>query len=125
MGPEIHMENCTGCGACMQACSEKHFGTKDTAMALIQIREQAEKREMILCTECGKCAEVCPVDAIQRDERGILMIDKKVCAGCGACAEVCPVGLIRILDENIPQKCVRCAACVMSCEHNVFQIPKM
>ncbi|GAB6138709.1 NADH-ubiquinone oxidoreductase-F iron-sulfur binding region domain-containing protein [Halanaerobaculum tunisiense] len=43
---------------------------------------------------CGKCAEVCPVDAISGDEEKGYRIDPKTCIACGKCAEVCPVDAI-------------------------------
>ncbi len=45
------------------------------------------------CVTCGKCAEVCPVDAISGGEESYL-IDAETCISCGECAEVCPVDAI-------------------------------
>lgn len=39
--------------------------------------------------ECRRCAEVCPTDAIAREERG-LQLDLGRCLFCGECAAVCP-----------------------------------
>jgi pyruvate formate lyase activating enzyme len=41
------------------------------------------------CLESYECIEVCPVDAIQAAERGVL-IDREKCIGCDACSQVCP-----------------------------------
>lgn len=125
MGPEIHMENCTGCKECMLACSEKLFGKKDASLAVIQVTKNDGHWEMKICNECGKCAEVCPVEAIHKDSRGILMIDDTVCVGCGTCVEACPSGLMRMAEGmTVPRKCIRCASCVLTCQHNVFQMPQ-
>lgn len=47
-----------------------------------------------LCTSCGTCAGVCPVDAIEMTERppGILRpyINDAVCNHCSLCLKVCP-----------------------------------
>lgn len=40
------------------------------------------------CIGCGECANVCPVKAIDLDQRG--RIQREKCVRCGACAEVCP-----------------------------------
>ena len=53
-----------------------------------------------LCTGCGTCVKVCPVDAIHRvrgekRKEGLLHdIDTAVCEKCGACIEICPESAI-------------------------------
>lgn len=47
------------------------------------------------CTRCGRCREVCPVDAIVLDDAG-RHIDRGVCNLCLKCAEVCPTGAIAV-----------------------------
>lgn len=40
------------------------------------------------CTECGKCASLCPTGAISKDNlRGV---DREKCIKCGRCIVVCP-----------------------------------
>jgi pyruvate formate lyase activating enzyme len=53
--PEIFFvqENCTGCGACVDACPQG-------AIALVEERSRTNRD---LCTGAGKCAEVCPNEA--------------------------------------------------------------
>jgi len=48
-----------------------------------------------LCTNCGKCREVCRFHAIGED----LSIDSYLCEGCGACAYVCPVDAITLRPQ--------------------------
>ncbi|KPK91880.1 MAG: electron transfer flavoprotein subunit alpha [Deltaproteobacteria bacterium SM23_61] len=44
------------------------------------------------CVACGaRCAAVCPVDAIDMDEKGYAHIKADDCIGCGKCIPVCPV----------------------------------
>lgn len=53
-----------------------------------------------LCTGCGNCPQVCPVEAIHLEKRdGILSlseVDSLRCTGCGNCAVVCPVKAISL-----------------------------
>ena len=46
-----------------------------------------------LCTGCGDCVPICPVDAIIL-ENGKATINPFICIGCGACIPVCPVEAI-------------------------------
>lgn len=41
-----------------------------------------------LCTACGECAAVCPVNAISID--GVAQTDDTKCLACAACIRVCP-----------------------------------
>ncbi|AGB40371.1 NADH:ubiquinone oxidoreductase, NADH-binding (51 kD) subunit [Halobacteroides halobius DSM 5150] len=47
-----------------------------------------------ICVSCGKCAEVCPVDAISGEDGEAYVIDPEICISCGKCAEECPVDAI-------------------------------
>jgi heterodisulfide reductase subunit A len=49
-----------------------------------------------LCKVCGKCAEVCPYNAISVDvkKKQPAQITTAACNGCGACAAECPFGAI-------------------------------
>ena len=40
------------------------------------------------CKHCGKCAAVCPQQAVETAEEGI-HIDRSKCVGCGRCVEAC------------------------------------
>ena len=46
------------------------------------------------CTACGKCADVCPVDAIKVEDKAV--VDADTCTDCGACADECPVDAISL-----------------------------
>lgn len=49
-----------------------------------------------VCTGCGKCAEVCPSEAISIVDESAHITDD-LCEECGFCAAECPVGAIKIL----------------------------
>jgi pyruvate formate lyase activating enzyme len=42
-----------------------------------------------LCTKCGKCAGVCPEEALIYEEGKLPRIDRERCTGCGECSSVC------------------------------------
>ena len=52
------------------------------------------------CTGCGRCAPVCPAEAI-RVEQGVMEFDRAKCVGCGKCAEVCPNGARTLMGKYI------------------------
>jgi heterodisulfide reductase subunit A len=58
------------------------------------------------CTSCGKCAEVCPYNAITVDrvKKTPAVVNAAACAGCGTCGAECPFGAIvmnHFTDEQI------------------------
>lgn len=48
-----------------------------------------------LCTQCGKCIEVCRFDAVSKD----FVIDSVSCEGCAFCSFACPVKAVK-MEEN-------------------------
>ncbi len=51
-----------------------------------------------LCTNCGRCVEVCRFDAISpREDR--IAIDPLTCEGCQLCALICPVEAIKMVHH--------------------------
>jgi len=48
------------------------------------------------CVSCGRCAQVCPYNAITVDtkRKAAAVVTAAACAGCGTCAAECPKGAI-------------------------------
>ena len=46
-----------------------------------------------LCTNCGECLKVCPLDAIS-PEKEKPRIDPDLCTDCGTCSDICPARAI-------------------------------
>ncbi|MCK5245681.1 ATP-binding protein [Candidatus Bipolaricaulota bacterium] len=49
-------------------------------------------RDASLCTQCGRCREVCRFNAVQEN----FEIDPYLCEGCGACVTACPANAITL-----------------------------
>ena len=57
------------------------------------------------CTQCGNCAEVCPVGAI--DPENSNLIDKQKCITCCACIKNCPQNARRIKTSPVNDAAIR------------------
>jgi len=84
---------CNCCGCCCEALiGIKRFGS------VFPIHTNFMPRvDEPTCTGCGKCADVCPVEAMSlvtaddplRPKRRTARLDEKSCLGCGVCVRVC------------------------------------
>ena len=52
-----------------------------------------------LCTNCGECLKVCPLEAISPGEERP-RIDPDLCTDCGTCSDICPARAIVGEDVN-------------------------
>jgi len=68
-----------GCGLECQWCSNPECISPNPEVGIIKT----------LCTECGKCAGVCPEGALIYEEGRLPYIDREKCTGCGECSSVC------------------------------------
>jgi [FeFe] hydrogenase (group B1/B3) len=93
---------CQGCVArsCETACK---FG----AVSIINNRSKIDSAKCKNCKMCipvcpynaivkiaVPCEDICPVDAIKKNENGTAKIDYNVCILCGKCMMACPFGVI-------------------------------
>jgi ferredoxin len=92
---------CNCCGCCCEAMiAARRFGflhPVHTTNFLPAVDGDA-------CSGCGKCVQVCPVEAMalvspndpKNPRRRKARVDEGLCLGCCVCARVCPEGRIRI-----------------------------
>jgi ferredoxin len=52
-----------------------------------------------LCTGCGECIDICPMDAIE-DQDGVSVVLAGRCIGCGLCVNRCPVEAISMEERG-------------------------
>lgn len=54
-----------------------------------------------LCQGCGRCLDICPQQAIRRDDTFGLVTDPQRCTACGACVEHCYVGARKLMGRTL------------------------
>lgn len=114
---------CTGCGACLLACSNRAVGGYSPRLARLKVLSERENlvNRPLVCTQCENpfCLLTCPVGAISRSgETGVVLVDKETCTGCGNCVAACPDGMIRLDGNKKADKCDLCDGnplCVQYC----------
>jgi len=106
----IRRKDCMGCHACEVACKQEH--ALGVGPQLVHVLEKGSDFIPIYCHHCAKapCKEACPVEAIYRNEQGIVLIDNELCIGCRECLEACPFGAMQFDDHQ--EIAVKCDLCV-------------
>lgn len=121
---EFHPEKCTGCLSCEKACSKIHFKTDEGGdKSAIHIIKKNEMFEMSVCDQRGLCLDMCPVGALSRNKKGVVILDVKRCIGCQACVAFCPINAMRQTSIRIePFKCISCGSCVRACPESALEL---
>ena len=56
-------------------------------------------------------------------------VDKDVCTGCGECVEVCPVEVFELIDDKSEpvnvDECMGCESCVEVCEDGAITVEEI
>jgi len=105
----IKKNDCMGCHACEVACKQEHG--LNVGPRLIHVIEKSPDFIPVFCRQCAKppCRDACPVDAISRNESGIVLIDNDLCIGCRECIDACPFGAMQYEEElEVAIKCDLC-----------------
>ena len=85
---------CNCCGCCCEAMiAARRFAILDP----VHTTNFLPEIETDKCTGCGKCVEICPVEAMtlvsandpHKPKRKIAAVNEDLCLGCGLCVKVC------------------------------------
>lgn len=137
-----NVEACIDCGGCEVACMRTwELPEESNRIGVVTHNEgtgggrfsDGETAVPMTCFHCAEapCKDVCPTDAIHRDEEGLIQIDTDQCLGCTYCAWACPFGAPQFPEETestgdagLMDKCTLCKprleegkepACVSEC----------
>jgi len=123
---EKNSEACIACHACESVCSKTWFKEENPLKSCILIGEgtgQNGQNKITACTQCGECIQVCPVQALTRDQNGIIRVNKTTCVGCFICVGSCPEYAMMVHKDYIePFKCIACGLCVKACPADALKI---
>jgi len=87
----IDMDRCIECGSCAAACHTSHAN-----MPAVSQARAGWALLPVICRQCkaAPCVDVCPAEAMIRDDQGVVRRRLFRCIGCGSCARACPFGVI-------------------------------
>lgn len=111
----VNKSVCQGCRTCEAVCSLVHTEAVSPQVRGIQVKELNElgKFKLTVCQQCSDmvCAQVCPVECIQRNPYSGAVEILEGCIGCGACVEECPINAIVMVDLDKELKAYKCDLC--------------
>jgi Fe-S-cluster-containing dehydrogenase component len=114
-GYEFYVDpsRCIGCRACENACAEcdTHRGTPMIHVDFID-RGSTIATVPTVCMHCDDptCAEVCPADAIKKNDEGIVQSALKPrCVACSNCVLACPFGVPKMMTRL--EQMMKCDMC--------------
>jgi len=99
LGMVVDLTKCTRCHGCVQACRVEHFLPIGITWPRLIAWETGEETTDISvstypvrCNHCkdAPCVDVCPTEATQQREDGIVWVDQDKCVGCRYCIIACP-----------------------------------
>lgn len=120
----VRPELCIGCRSCEERCSLAWRKQNIREKSAIRVDQDDTGNYVIhVCSQCGACAEVCQVQALKRDKKGIIKVQTADCVGCLACVGNCPSETMYYHDElKEPFKCIACGLCAKECPTQCLSI---
>ena len=106
----IFKEDCCGCHACEVSCKQEH--ELGVGPRFIRILEKSPTFTPVYCHHCSNapCQKSCPVEAIYRDEQGVVLIQQEACIGCRECVLACPFGAMQF--DDVGGTAAKCDLCL-------------
>ncbi|MBR2835961.1 MAG: 4Fe-4S dicluster domain-containing protein [Coriobacteriales bacterium] len=113
----IDKARCIGCKTCLMACKVSNNlpkgvwynryeteGAEHEYCAVGEFPQLSMVSYTVACQHCANpaCVAVCPTNATQQDENGIVFVDESLCIGCKACIDACPYDVRTLLEEVEP-----------------------
>ncbi|MEP2777414.1 MAG: DmsC/YnfH family molybdoenzyme membrane anchor subunit [Luteolibacter sp.] len=140
---EVSLDRCTGCKACVSACSSLNGldeGETWRDVGTLLGGSEAPKYQQTITTACHHCEDPgcmdgCPVGAYEKDaDTGIVRHLDDQCIGCSYCILKCPYDVPKYSkSRGIVRKCDMChqrlaegeaPACVQACPTEAIRIVK-
>ena len=134
MGFSFDVGRCSGCMACVVACSDQNDLPEDGWVFRRVIKVETGTSAAVdigyvslACMHCGEapCVAVCPTGALSKSpDNGVVRVSPDLCIGCHTCATVCPFGAPQFPEGTLMRKCDFCVervtnglepACVRTC----------
>jgi len=96
-----NLDRCIECRSCAAACHVSHAG-----MPVVRFAMSGVALLPLICRQCkaASCVDACPVEAMVRDENGVVHRRLFRCIGCGSCARACPFGVLPNETAGVPDQ---------------------
>ena len=105
-------DKCRACRRCEIACIAAHHGLsfkdamkrRDELVSRVHVVKDEGFKTTVRCHQCvpAPCVAVCPVNALQQEKSGEIIMRIQLCAGCKMCINVCPYGAINMEQLGMP-----------------------
>ena len=136
----LDLDRCTGCAACVIACSNENLVSEGVSWRQIHTFNEARFplapvfHFSLACNHCLEpaCLSNCPANAYTKDPAtGAVLIEADSCMGCRYCSWVCPYDAPQFNPvAGVMEKCTFCVhrqdeglapACVTACPVNALR----
>jgi len=114
----FNLNRCTGCHACVLACSIENSLAPQLSLRKVNIYNEQRHSDApvfylsLACNHCSDpaCMRCCPANAFHRDQAtGAVILDNEKCIGCRYCSWACPFDALKFnSEEGVMEKCSFC-----------------